>query len=139
MAGGCHFSLRLVPLSRRISTVIVVEDDVDARRTLARVLETAGYDAQMFASAEEYLAAPPPPSPMGLLLDVHLGGMSGLELQRRLRAAGSNIPIIIITASDDGRSREQAERLGCVAYLLKPCGALAILDALRSIVKKDLE
>jgi FixJ family two-component response regulator len=69
-----------------------------------------------------------------MLLDVHLGGMSGLDLQRRLRNEGSTIPVIIITAFDDARSRQQAERLGCVAYLNKPCEAETILALLRRIV-----
>ena len=68
-----------------------------------------------------------------MLLDVHLGGMSGLELQRRLRKEGSTLPVIIITAFDDPRSREQAERLGCVAYLRKPCEATTILGYLRDL------
>jgi FixJ family two-component response regulator len=68
-----------------------------------------------------------------LLLDVHLRGMSGLDLQRRLRSEGSTIPVIIITAFDDARGREQAERLGCVAYLRKPCEAETILSLLRRL------
>jgi FixJ family two-component response regulator len=68
-----------------------------------------------------------------MLLDVHLGGMSGLDLQRRLKNEGSTLPVIIITAFDDARSREQAERLGCVAYLRKPCPAETILGVLRRL------
>jgi FixJ family two-component response regulator len=108
----------------------VIEDDPASQRTLARVLRAGGYQAATYASAEEFLSSPPVSSPIGLLLDVHLGGMSGLDLQRRLRTEGSTIPVIIITAFDDPRGREQAERLGCVAYLRKPCEARTILDLL---------
>jgi FixJ family two-component response regulator len=59
--------------------------------------------------------------------------MSGLDLQRRLRDDGSMLPVIIITAFDDARSRERAERLGCVAYLRKPCEAETILGLLRDL------
>jgi FixJ family two-component response regulator len=97
--------------------VVVIEDDPGSQKTLARVLRAGGYDAATYASAEEFLSSPPQSSPIGLLLDIHLGGMSGLDLQRRLREEGSPIPVIIITAFDDARSREQAERCGCVAYL----------------------
>jgi FixJ family two-component response regulator len=94
------------------------------------VLRTGGFETATYASAEDYLASPPGSDPVGLLLDVHLGGMSGLDLQRRLKDEGSTLPIIIITAFDDARSREQAERLGCVAYLRKPCEAETILSVL---------
>ena len=113
--------------------VVVIEDDLASQKTLARVLRTGGYYAATYASAEEFLASPPRAVPIGLLLDVHLGGMSGLDLQRRLKEEGSTVPIIIITAFDDARSRQQAERLGCVAYLRKPCAAETILTLLRGL------
>jgi FixJ family two-component response regulator len=114
--------------------VVVIEDDAASQKTLARVLRTGGFEAAIYASAEEFLSSPPPSSPIGLLLDIHLGGMSGLDLQRRLRNEGSTVPVIIITAYDDTRSRDQAERLGCVAYLRKPCEAETILAVLRRLV-----
>jgi FixJ family two-component response regulator len=115
--------------------VAVVEDDPASQKTLVRVLRAGGYEAAVYASAEEFLSSPPQSSPIGLLLDVHLSGMSGLDLQRRLRNEGSTIPVIIITALDDARSREQAERLGCVAYLRKPCEAETILTLLRQLAR----
>jgi FixJ family two-component response regulator len=113
--------------------VVVIEDDIASQKTLARVLRTGGYDAATYASAEDFLSSPPQSTPIGLLLDVHLGGMSGLDLQRRLKEEGSTLPIIIITAFDDARSRQQAERLGCVAYLRKPCAAETILTLLHTL------
>ena len=117
--------------------VVVVEDDPGSQKTLARVLRAGGYEAAVYASAEEFLSSPPQSSPIGLLLDVHLSGMSGLDLQRRLRNEGSTIPVIIITAFDDARSREQAERVGCVAYLRKPCEAETILALLRRLAHDE--
>jgi FixJ family two-component response regulator len=116
-----------------MSLVVVVEDDPGSRKTLARVLRAGGYEAAMYASAEEFLSSPPTSTPLGLLLDVHLGGMSGLDLQRRLKLEGSTVPVIIITAFDDARSRKEAEELGCVAYVRKPCEAETILTLLRSL------
>jgi FixJ family two-component response regulator len=117
--------------------VVVIEDDLASQKTLARVLRAGGYDAATYDSAEDFLASPPLSSPIGLLLDVHLGEMSGLDLQRRLKKEGSTVPVIIITAFDDARSREQAERLGCVAYLRKPCAAETILALLRRLADDD--
>jgi len=117
--------------------VVVIEDDHASQKTLARVLRTGGYDAATYASAEEFLSSRPQSPPIGLLLDVHLGGMSGLDLQRLLKEEGSAVPIIIITAFDDARSRQQAERLGCVAYLRKPCAAETILTVLRGLTDRD--
>lgn len=116
-----------------MSLVVVIEDDRASQKTLGRVLRAGGFDAAIYASAEEFLASPPPSAPIGLLLDLHLGGMSGLDLQQRLRNEGSTVPVIFITAFDDPRSREQAERLGCVAYLRKPCEAETILSLLRGL------
>jgi len=116
-----------------MSLVVVIEDDPASRKTLARVLRAGGYDAALYGSAEAFLTSPPVDSPIGLLLDVHLGGMTGLELYRYLRASGSTLPVIIVSAFDDPRSREQAERMGCVAYLRKPCEAETILGLLSGL------
>jgi FixJ family two-component response regulator len=120
-------------LSAAMPLVAVIEDDPATQKTLARVLRAGGYEAAIYGSAEEFLSSPPQMLPIGLLLDVHLGGMSGLDLQRRLRQLGSTLPVIIITAFEDARSREQAERFGCVAYLRKPCEAETILTLLRRL------
>jgi FixJ family two-component response regulator len=113
--------------------VVVIEDDPASQRTLARVLRAGGYQPATYASAEEFLSSPPPSTPIGMLLDVHLGGMSGLDLQQRLKSEGSTVPVIIITAFDDARSRQRAESLGCVAYLRKPCAAETILGVLERL------
>jgi len=117
--------------------VVVIEDDPASRRTLGRVLRAGGYDAAIYGSAEAFLASPPEGAPVGLLLDIHLGGMSGLDLYRHLIAGGSTLPVIVITAFDDARTREEARRLGCVAYLRKPCEAETILTALGRLVVGD--
>jgi FixJ family two-component response regulator len=113
--------------------VVVVEDDFTSRTALRRVLRAGGYDVAMYTSAEEFLASPPVQPAVGLLLDIHLGGLSGLDLQRRLSAEGRAIPVIIITASDSLRTEEEAKRLGCLGYLRKPCDGDTILALLGSL------
>jgi FixJ family two-component response regulator len=113
--------------------VVVIEDDPASQRTLARVLRAGGYEAAVYGSAEDYLSSPPSSLPIGMVLDVHLGPMSGIELQRHLCREGSRLPVIILTAFDDARAREQAEHLGCLAYLRKPCEAETILALLHTL------
>jgi DNA-binding response OmpR family regulator len=72
-------------------------------------------------------------SPIAMLFDLQLPGASGLDLQRRLRSEGSMLPIIVITADDQARNRDEANRFGCPAYLLKPCEGATTLRLLRSI------
>jgi FixJ family two-component response regulator len=110
--------------------IAVVEDDDDSRRALARMLRAGGLEPRVYGSAEAFLDAAEA-APDGLLLDLHLGGLSGLDLQQRLHDAGSAIPVVIVTAFEDTRSRQRAEQLGCVAFLHKPCDAGTILAALR--------
>ncbi len=113
--------------------VVVIEDDPASRKTLGRVLQAGGYAALLYASAEDFIDRPPDQPFIGLLLDLHLGGMSGLDLQRTLRRQGSSVPVVVITAYDDPFSRDTAEQLGCVAFLNKPCDAESILRVLRTL------
>jgi FixJ family two-component response regulator len=69
-----------------------------------------------------------------LLLDVHLGGISGIELQRRLAASGSKWPVIFMTANDDEATRSQAMDAGCIAYLRKPFAQHVLLNAISKVV-----
>ncbi len=105
----------------RVTTVIgIVDDDASVLRALRRLLGGAGFTVKAFESAEEFLGLQHPESIQCLLLDVHMPGLSGFELQERLTDA--QIPIIFITANDDAPTRERAQR-GGVAYLPKPFDA----------------
>lgn len=119
----------IVPVPQ-LPRVVVVEDDPASRKSLERVLRVGGFEAVLFASAEEYLASVPISSAIGMLLDLQLPGLSGLDLQRHIRSAGSTIPVIVITAHDDAESRAESHRLGCTAYLTKPCDGRTILALL---------
>lgn len=114
--------------------VAVVDDDESYARALGRLLHAAGMEAILYQSAEAFLAPSGVPAPDCLLVDIQLGGMSGFELQVRLAAAGSKLPIIFITAHDEPEGRETAQKAGCAAYLRKPFSRELLLAAIHKAV-----
>ena len=116
--------------------VAVVEDDDSARNALGRLLEAGGFETALFDSAESFIASRAPHDCLCLVLDIHLTGMSGIELQRRLRAEGSRLPIVMVTGSRAAVVREYAERAGCSAFLLKPFSAESIFGVLASLASQ---
>jgi FixJ family two-component response regulator len=103
-----------------IAIVIVVEDDRGMREALARILTASGYRAAAFSTAEALLAAGAARDAACLVLDVHLPGLSGFELRRRLASDGATAPVIFISGHDTQAVRAEAERLGACAFLAKP-------------------
>jgi FixJ family two-component response regulator len=97
--------------------VVVIEDDLATLKALGRVLRAGGFEAAPYSRAEEFLVSPPARVPKCIVIDVQLGELSGLDLQRRLRDVGSTVPVIVMTAFDDPRVRDTAKRIGCVAVL----------------------
>jgi FixJ family two-component response regulator len=93
------------------------------------LLKTHGFEAEVFPSAEAFLASDPDSRVACLVLDMHLQGMSGLELRRRLTAAGSTLPVIFITAFDNDAVEKAAIQMGCAAYLHKPFAAELLIAA----------
>jgi len=120
--------------STKTITVAIVDDDASLCHAMDRLLRAAGYHAFTYPSAEAFLQEEGRARPDCILLDIQLGGMSGFELQTRLAASGSTIPIIFITAHDDPETREQARQTDCVAYLRKTDPGEMVLDAIRKAV-----
>jgi FixJ family two-component response regulator len=111
--------------------VCLVDNDRSLLRGFRRLLEAHGSDVEAFLSAEAFLAFPHRARAACLVLDVELGGgLSGLELQEQLRAAGCRIPVIVITGRDDVATRVQAQRAGAAAYLPKPVDDHALIAAI---------
>src|SRR3954471_13033381 len=100
--------------SNPLPVVAVVEDDAPSRTALGRLLRAAGFEPALFDSAEAYLDAAPTPS--CVVVDVQLPGISGIELQQRLRAAEPAPPIIVITAAREAVIRDRAQQHGCAAF-----------------------
>jgi FixJ family two-component response regulator len=115
--------------------VAVVDDDASLCRAVSRLLSAAGIGCRTYDSGEAFLREQSQAEHNCLLLDIQLGGMSGFDLQRELALAGRNIPIIFITAYDEPETREEAQRLGCAAYLRKTDSGQAVIQAIRTAVK----
>ena len=108
----------LMPQSNYL--VATVDDDRRVRESVQSMLESAGYEAVSFESAEAFLLSGALPSVSCVIADVCLPGMNGTELQRRIRGERRQLPVILITAHDDDEIRRQALRDGAVAFLVKP-------------------
>ena len=111
--------------------VAVVDDDESVCRALSRLLRAEGIQPVSYLSAEEFLADSKRPQFDCLVLDIQLGGISGVELHRQLRASGSSTPVIYITAHDEPETREQAQSAGCAAYFRKTAPGREVLQAIR--------
>ena len=115
--------------------VAIVDDDESYARALGRLIRASGFEVRTYPSAEAFLAPTRLPEPDCLVLDIHLGGMSGLELQRRLREIHLPVAIIFVTAHDAPGVRAEAEQAGCSGYLLKPVGRQSLLQAINKAVQ----
>src|SRR5689334_9760970 len=120
--------------------IAVVDDDALVRESLGDCLESAGYSAEGFASAEEFWASNSGANPACLvldmaclILDIHLPGVSGLELQRRL-ADVAGPPVVFVTAHPTDANREIALKLGAKAFLSKPVRCQELLNAVRASI-----
>src|SRR2546427_6943874 len=118
-----------MPTSR--AAVFVVDDDASVREALGGLLRSAGFAVETFASAQEFLACPPPDLPGCLVLDVGLPDLSGLALQQRMADMNTEIPIVFITGQGDVPTSVRAMKAGAVEFLTKPFGEGDLLDALR--------
>ena len=115
------------------SMVVIVDDDQSIREATESLLRSAGYDAEAYGSAEEFLDARPVVSADCLILDICLPGMSGPDLQWHLSSTGRQLPIVFITAFEESaeRLRGTAARLGARAFVNKPFGGNDLLEAVR--------
>jgi FixJ family two-component response regulator len=111
--------------------VLIVDDDISVRESLELLIRSAGWQADTFASAEEFLAQPLPTVPSCLVLDYMLQEIDGLNLQKRIAADSARLPIIFITCYGDPPMAVQAMRAGALDVLVKPFGDDALLSAVQ--------
>lgn len=117
--------------------VFVVEDDASVREALSSLIRSVGLRVGVFSSAREFLREPPPQTPACLVLDVRLPGLSGMDLQRDLAAAGNPIPIIFITGHGDIPMSVRAMKAGAAEFLTKPFRDEHLLEAIRQAIARD--
>jgi FixJ family two-component response regulator len=112
--------------------ISVVDDDESTRKSTTLLIESLGFRAAGFESADSLLKSSQLRETSCLIIDVRMPGMNGLQLQSHLASAGYKIPIIFITAYDDKESRRRAMQAGAVAFLAKPFAADLLLQSIRS-------
>jgi FixJ family two-component response regulator len=117
-------------MSNLRNIIAVVDDDPEIRLSLERLLSAYGYDVEIFDSGETFLGRAPTCRAFCLVVDIHLGDITGVELAHRLAADGFKFPIIFMTGNRDARIEEQAYAAGCIAFLNKPFQATTLIDAL---------
>jgi FixJ family two-component response regulator len=115
--------------------VRIVDDDESFARALDRLFRAAGFEVHTHFSAESFLDSTMLPRPDCLVLDIQLGGISGLDLLRELRKLGILAPVIFVTAHDAPEVRAEAEQAGCAAYLRKPVPGPTLLEAVAKALR----
>ena len=119
---------------RAPSVVAVIDDDSAVRTAIAALVASKGYLVEVYASAEEFIAHVARSEAACLVADVHLGGLTGIELGHHLASLGYTFPMIFVTGADDHSLENQAMALGCTAYLRKPVVSDRLLGAIAEAV-----
>ena len=116
--------------------VAVVDDEESVRRALHRLFLASGIDVETFASGDEFLVSVKTRLPDCAVLDLHLPGLTGLDVQERLTAAGIRLPTVIISGHDQPGIAERVLAAGVTAYIRKPLDGEILLDAVISAVRE---
>jgi FixJ family two-component response regulator len=119
--------------------VFVVDDDASVRKSLARLVRSAGYEAETFPSVRDFLGRPQYDGPCCLVLDVRMPDLTGLDLQEMLRATGQRVAIVFITGWGDIPTSVKAMKSGAVDFLTKPLDERTLLPAIGQAVTRTLE
>jgi FixJ family two-component response regulator len=115
--------------------VYVVDDDISVRESLELMIATAGWQPQVFASAQEFLSHSRISTPSCLILDINLPDLNGLELQKRIVADDADMPIIFLTGYGDIPMTVQAMKAGAIEFLMKPFSDDVLLGAIQQAIQ----
>jgi len=120
----------------KTGVIAIVDDDEPLREALGSVMKAAGFLTNTFASAEEFLDSANLETTACLILDVRLAGMSGVELQKRLAEANSELPIVFVTAHGDASLRDLVMKAGAAGFLNKPVRSDALLKEVYAALER---
>jgi FixJ family two-component response regulator len=120
-------------MSVKRKVVAIIDDNVRLLGALSRLLSEIGYHTELYASAKEFLDAAMTSEALCLIVDIQLGDSCGLKLARHLAKKGFTFPIIFMTGNNDQGLKRQAMEIGCIAFLLKPFSAEALLEILDTL------
>ena len=118
--------------------IFIVDDDPSVRKSLTRVVTSAGYAVESYASAQEFMARAPYGGPCCMVLDVRMPGLTGPDLQAALAGSGHRVPIVFITGHGDISMSVKAMKAGAVDFLTKPFDVESLLEAIQRAVAKDV-
>jgi FixJ family two-component response regulator len=117
--------------------IAIVDDDPSVRKGLQRLIRSAGWNVETFASAQEFLTRPRTEAPSCLVLDLQLPDLSGLDLQKRMTEAGLETPIVFLTGHGDIPASVQAMKAGAIEFLTKPVDEQDLLKAIQEAIERD--
>ena len=124
-------------MTEAAATVFIVDDDPHVRGAIQRMLKSTGLQSESFETPQEFMRCKLPDGPSCLILDVRLSGTSGLDLQRDLKTAGVEIPIVFLTGHGDIPMTVKAIKLGAVEFLTKPFKRDVLLRAIEQALDHD--
>ena len=124
-------------MSHTTPLIFVVDDDISIRESLELLIQSAGWEPRLFASAQEFLSLPRIPGPSCLVLDVSLPGLNGLDLQKRVAGERPDMPIIFVTGHGDVPMSVRAMKAGATEFLTKPFIDDVLLGAIRQAIERS--
>lgn len=124
----------MAPIRTRIA---VVDDDASVRRALGRLLRAAEFDTESYGSGSEFLQSFNEFQPQCIVLDLHMEGMDGLDVQHHLTKIGQDVPVIVITGHDNPQAQADCLALGVRAYLPKPVDGSSLIATIERLVSNS--
>jgi FixJ family two-component response regulator len=134
ISGEAIHPVLLEILMRAPSVLAVIDDEPTVRGAIAALVASKGYLVEVYASAEEFIANVARCEATCLIVDVHLGDLTGIELGRHLASLGYTFPMIFMTGADDNMLQKQAMACGCIAFFRKPIASDRLMGAIAEAV-----